>query len=355
MPHSSGGGSHSGGSHGGSSHSSSSGSRGSSGSSIRTSHTYFPGAYRYVRYHDGGMDYVYSNDSSLNKSSRSKLSLLLLLFYVPFIIAGIFMATQSVCVPRKMHMSYSPSVQVVDNTHYVSNEEQALVVDSAKSLYETTGVPICVVFDRNAVWETNYNSLENYAYDLYVNRYDDEDHWLIVYTDDGVDRQDVNNFSDWYFEGMQGDNTDPYLPERITSKFNGDLNRALTDKSNSTGEAFAIAFTNMAENAGKPFIDFSMFPMAVVWNGFIAFHMFMMVFWDPHKKYRNYASCGRDTDEIAKSKEVRCSYCGGVYYKGTVTSCPHCGAPLEMDVVQPDTSATGWDTSSSRRKNGFEL
>lgn len=115
-----------------------------------------------------------------------------------------------------------------------------------------------------------------------------------------------------------------------------------------------IAFANMKENAGKPFVDFSMLPMAVVWNLFVVFHMFMMVFWDPHRKYRNYASCGKDTEEVARSKEVRCSYCGGVYYKGTVTSCPHCGAPLEMDAaLQPETSATEWD-DSSRKKSGFD-
>lgn len=330
MPHSSGGGSHSSGSHGGS-HSSSSRSGGFSDRSIRTSHIYFPGAYRYVRYHNGGMDYVYSNDSHLNKSDRSRLSsFLLLLFYVPFIITGIFMGTHAVHEPQKMSVPYAPSVEIVDNTYDVSREEQALIKRSASSLYEATGVPICVVFDRNTVWKTNYTSLENYAYDLYVNKYADEDHWLIVYTDNGVNRQDPDNFSNWYFEGMQGDNTDPYLPERITSQFDDDLNRALTDKNNSTGEAFSIAFTNMKENAEKTFVDYEMVTMSVIWNLFVVFHMFMMFFWDPHRRYRKYMSCGNDTAEIARSKEVRCSYCGGVYYKGTVTSCPHCGAPLEM-------------------------
>ena len=251
MPHSSGGGSHGGGSHGGS-HSHSSGSRGrSSGRSVRVGRTYFPGAYRYVRYHDGGMDYIYSNHGTLNQSGRTKLSLGLLLFYVPFIIAGFFLISQTVNIPRKMNVSYTPSVEVIDNTDRISSQDEAVITQSASELYETTGVPVCVVFDENSAWVSHYNSLENYAYDVYVNMYNDEDHWLLVYTDDGIDRQAAESFSDWYFEGMQGNNTDKYLPERLTSKFNEDLNKALVNRSNTMGQAFAIAFDEMRADAGR--------------------------------------------------------------------------------------------------------
>lgn len=68
MPHSSGGGSHGGGSHhSSSSHSSSHRSSSGGGSSrIRTSHTYFPGARRFVYYRNGVPNYVYS-DTDLSK------------------------------------------------------------------------------------------------------------------------------------------------------------------------------------------------------------------------------------------------------------------------------------------------
>ena len=347
MPHSSGGGSHSGGSHGGGG----SGGGGSRSSRrrrgyanddsislkpyLQNSPVYFPGAYRYARYHDGDMEYIYSSDSNLNQSGHSKTSLLWLLIYVPFIIMGIFLMSESIHLPKKMESSYSQNVEVIDKTHRVSDQEQSLVEQGASNLFKSTGVPICIVFDNNSSWKPYYRRLENYAYDLYINKYDDEDHWLIVYTDDGVDRQDVNEFSDWYFEGMQGNNTDKYLPEYLTTRFNRNLNRALTDKKNTTGYAFYYALSNMADNASKVAINFKMLPMAVFVNIFIIIHFVLVLTCilhnnrNQHNEYNEYVFCGNDTEEIAKTKEVRCPHCGGMYYKGTVISCPHCGAPLD--------------------------
>ena len=82
--------------------------------------------------------------------------------------------------------------------------------------------------------------------------------------------------------------------------------------------------------------------MAVIWNVFILIHMFFTVIYDPRKKYRDYIPCAKDTDDVAKTKEIRCAYCGGVYYKGTVISCPHCGAPLTMD-SDTQTNTAGWE------------
>ena len=62
-----------------------------------------------------------------------------------------------------------------------------------------------------------YKDLEKYAYDLYVNTYDDEYHWVIIYSEP---KNADPNFNDWYFEGMQGDFTDPILSTSVTRKFN---------------------------------------------------------------------------------------------------------------------------------------
>lgn len=100
MPHSSGGGSHGGGSHhSSSSHSSSHrSSSGGSSSRIRTSRTYFPGARRFVYYRNGVPNYVYS-DTDLSKGP-SKLRFLMLIFYVPFVLAAFLMISTSFGIPE---------------------------------------------------------------------------------------------------------------------------------------------------------------------------------------------------------------------------------------------------------------
>ena len=337
MPHSSGGGSHSGGSSSGSSSSYSSSHSGGSSSSSRPTRTYFPGAYRYVRYHDGGMDYVYSTDSTLNQPAKS-VRWVLIFFYIPFFIMSFLAGYGGIQFPRKMDVSYAPTVEIVDTIGRLQPKEYAQIEKSADMLYEAIGVPIEIRIEDNSVWKDYYVSLTNYAFDVYVNTYTDEDHWLIIYSDDGIDRQDPNAFSDWYFEGMQGDNTDPYLREQLTSAFNDDMYKALLDKRNTLGDAFEYAFGRMVKNAGKISIDWDSMGSAIGISIFLIVHMYILVFHDPNKKYRNYAPCGRDTEEVARSKEVRCSYCGGVYYKGTVISCPHCGAPLEMTSTSAQTN-----------------
>lgn len=104
MPHSSGGGSYSGGSHGGSSSSG----RGGSSNSGRVSNTYFPGARRYMYYDDNHeVHFQYSN---YNLSGPGKLRYLLLIFYIPFIIAVISGFAGSIFIPKRLN---NPNSEIV--------------------------------------------------------------------------------------------------------------------------------------------------------------------------------------------------------------------------------------------------
>ena len=318
MPHSSGGGSHS----GGSSHSSSSHSGGSSGggSSYSTRSSYFPGAHRYVCYTSGSPEYIYSDNPNLNDTGKARL--LLLLVYIPFICGLFSLIVQSINIPKKLPAKYSESVVIEDYVGVMGNT--TALKQTLYEFYNTTGIPVTLITSDNE-WKYYYNSIENYAYDEYVNRYPDEDHWVLIYTTDYGD-----TFENWYFHGMQGYNTDPILTTKVTDKFDDNLTKYLYIKGTSVEDAFTMAFRDIIPGIMKPSVNLSQIGIAIGMGAFIGLHMFFMVFYNPNKKYKDYVKCPDDTalDDNPHAHEANCEYCGGLYYRGSVTECPHCGAPV---------------------------
>ena len=199
MPHSSGGGSHGGGSHGGHSHHSSS-RHGGSRNSSRISKTNFAGAKRYRYRHHGQERYFYS-DREPNKIFDWK-RLLIGFFYIPFLIPAIIMIGGDVTISTA---KYDTSIIIKDEANVFEQTES--LNDALTGFYEKTEIPPAVITVSPEVWKDN-GSLEDYAYDRYLSEFDDENHWLIVYTQKG-ERGDID--FDWSFEGMQGDNTDDIL------------------------------------------------------------------------------------------------------------------------------------------------
>lgn len=323
MPHSSGGGSHSSGSHSGGGSSSSSSSSGGSSIRYHTSSTYFPGARRYVRYKKGQPEYIYSDDIHLNEKP-SPLRFLLLIIYVPFIIAVISMFLGSINIPHQITEKYPNPVTIEDNLD-VFNENTALA-DALYQFYKTTGIPVTIITENND-WMEHYDALDVYAYDLYVDRYIDEDHWVIVYTTDFDE-----TFEDWHFEGMQGYNTDSILTTSVTDKFNVNLTRYLMNSGYSKAEAFTQAFKDITPGIMTVAINKSQLGFALVFCVFVTVHMTMMIRGLSNRKYKNYVKCPDDNIADPHEREARCEYCGGIYYIGTVTSCPHCGAPLSHNI-----------------------
>lgn len=194
MPHSSGGGSHGGGSHhSSSSHSSSHrSSSGGSSSRIRTSRTYFPGARRFVYYRNGVPNYVYS-DTDLSKGP-SKLRFLMLIFYVPFVLAAFLMIFTSFGVPEKLKVDYNSQIVIQDDANVLGDTTK--LGDALEDFFNTTGISPAVMTVYNSDWEDNYTDLEKYAYELYVNRFYDEKHWLIVYSQP---KDPDDGFNNWYW------------------------------------------------------------------------------------------------------------------------------------------------------------
>lgn len=324
MPHSSGGGSHGGGSHGGS-HSSSAHS--SSGSAVRISKSYFSGARTFVRYRNGGPEYVYANCDMTKKASKLRLALttvLLLLFCLPFVFSGSSILKEAIGNPKKITSSYDNSIVIEDRAGVIENETE--LRKSLNAFLSETGIAPAVITVHNDEWKGNYSNLENYAFDLYVNRFSDENHWLIVYSQP----VSVNpTFNDWYWEGMQGDNTDSVINERLLGVFNKTMQKSLMDNRVSVDTAIKTAFdevtpTAMESNHGSqnlseilPAVFFIVFPVCIVGV------MIAIPFINEKKK--------EGLTEISPAQqmsEATCEYCGGIYLVGTCLNCPHCGASL---------------------------
>ncbi len=313
MPHSSGGGSRSGGSHSSSSHRSS----GSGGSGTRISNKPFSGSHKFVYYSKGNVNYIYSSSKTPPKHLSKAICIFLTLFYIPFIIAGLSVMLMSYSSPQKVKV-YSNNLSVITDTIGVIDNKEELY-KSLEKFRLKTGIPVTILTISNDDWKDYYNSLENYAYEKYLNLFNDEQHWLIVYSEDS----DYEH-NQWYFEGMQGDNTDNVLSVEYTDKFN----KRLTDNLYSmydegVSKCFADAFECILPSIMKSRFHPELFIFGFIFLTFALFHASLMFGLTPNRLRMRKAVLVPEDSSL-----IQCNYCSGSYYLGTTNTCPHCGAPI---------------------------
>jgi hypothetical protein len=313
MPHSSGGG---GGSFGGGGGSFDSGS-GSGGSSYHTSENYFPGADRYVYYENGQPRYIYSNSDPAKGASKWRF--LILLAYIPFF-AFLFPLFSGVYNrPVRLDTGYETSIVIEDNANVLGERDE--LDRTMKDFFDRTGISPALVTVNNEDWEGGiYGSLEEFAYDCYLDHFGDEDHWLIVYSEP----ESPEDGDKYYWEGMQGDNTDDLLSKDCRDIFNHNLNKHLAegDRPDVAGSV-VLAFDSIESRIMKPYFNVRKAVPAVLVLLFLLLHAFIMIkSLLKMKKYKGAVRVGLN------ARELKCSSCGGSYVKGAFSSCPHCGAPI---------------------------
>lgn len=365
MPHSSGGGSHSGGSHSGSGFSSSSSSSGGS-SAKHIKHTSFPGARRYVYYENYHPVYVYADYDIRKGTASGKVwsiigSAVSLLFGI-MLIALCYDKPQKMDTSPSYHCEIKDTAGVIDDMDKVQNaivdfyDETGIPVEIMTvnnedwqgsyskleefaydmyvtefddeehwlvAFYNRTGISPAVITVENSDWQGYYSDLENYAYDLYVNHFADESHWLIVYsTPDGYSSSD--GFEDWYWEGMQGNDTDDVLTKSVTNSFNDELQKNLTARTRYTvSSAISTSFDDLTPTVMKSKVNWAMLFTSIAILAFVCLHACLMIGINP--KARKYAKAKPCSDA---AQEKACEYCGYTYVVDTCTECPHCGAPI---------------------------
>ena len=245
MPHSSGGGSHGGGSHGGGSH-------GSSGP--RVSRSYYPGARRYLRHHrNSGLDeYVYA--SSMPRRANLSSIIILIIFFAIFAL-GIGASTFN-DMPKRLNGLYdNPAVH--DDIDVIKDDEA--LTQTLKDYYVLTGIcpVVYTVYDeqwssRNPNLDVIYEDLETYTYFKYVDNFEDEKHFVIVYSvpmeGQELYEQGKIDVPDYSWEAVQGDDTDPIITESMFKKFS-DIVQVNLEKGRDPGKAFEAAFEYAFENA----------------------------------------------------------------------------------------------------------
>ena len=294
MPHSSGGGSHGGGSHGGGSHG---GSHGGSSRGSTISHRYFPGSTRYVYYRRGVPKYFYADKRF--KPGIQWTRLLLILIYLPFLFTMVPAVAKRIPIAKK---NYNHNIVISDEADVISNE-QALY-DSLERFMKKTGVTPSVVTIYNDDWVSS-GSLENYAYSRYLREFDDEMHWLIVYAEE---KYPSGSYKDWYWEGMQGDDTDNIINSAVAARFNSDFHSRLESNDKDVGAQLIASFDDITANYQKK-INWSEMGGLLCSLAFVLFHMFIMVFWGTFK-YRGAEPAPEETDTFGLSTSGNGSYTG---------------------------------------------
>ena len=255
MPHSSGGGSHSGGSHSGSGFSSSSSSSGGS-SAKHIKHTSFPGARRYVYYENYHPVYVYADYDIRKGTASGKVwsiigSAVSLLF-------GIMLIALCYDKPQKMDTSPSYHCEIKDTAGVIDDMDK--VQNAIVDFYDETGIPVEIMTVNNEDWQGSYSKLEEFAYDMYVTEFDDEEHWLVVYSEPASPDPD---FNDWYWEGMQGDDTDNIITVDVADDFKDLMQKYLTANSRyDVSSAIAAAFDETTPNVMDGHVEW----LFVIWG-----------------------------------------------------------------------------------------
>ena len=306
MPHSSGGGSSGGGFHGGS------GSSG--GSSHRTSSRPFPGAYCYVYFDSRGRSRaIYTNADP--RKSKPKIG--------PYILMGVLLLVPAVIIPlvgnhnpKKLPTDYDTSIRIQDDLHVLSEQELPELNTTFAKFFDLSGICPSFVSISNGTWRGHYSSLQNYAYDKYINSFKDESHWLLVYSSDDAKK------TNYYFEGMQGNDTDGVLTGRVTEQFTRTCLNYLSDPSVSVGKAINDAMASMLPTLMEHsfYVEPSLWVFMAIWEAGIALSTVFVIIGDVRMSRIKNA-----TKVEGQPKKMRCEGCGYEYYDGTIEVCPKCG------------------------------
>jgi len=327
MPHSSGGGSSSGGSHSGSS---SSGGSSSSKSFSRSIYSDRPhsGYSRYGYYQRGQLKYRYLKDSPSDLGTIISEALIL----VPLLILGIIYLLFSVEKVQALPTLYDTTIIIEDNANILTSTDIDKMTTVFKNFQDKTGITPAFVTDYNDVWEEDYVDLSDYAYDLYLDKFDDESHWLIIYTQT---RTSDSDSIEWYWEGMQGNNTDYILTSEITNQFTTTFQKHLEEDYLSIPASFILSFDEIAAEIqiGKYSVDTELLMYGIIFGGFAIIAGSLCIY-----SYRKSYKKRQQQLETAKAKCIKiepgfhedvCEYCGGVYLHGKHIKCPHCNAPIK--------------------------
>ena len=321
MPHSGGGGSAGGGFHSGSSSSrmSSSGMRGNNMPPRRRSTVFFPGAYTYLYYRNRRPYYYYSNYDLREDRRNSRVSIVILAIVA--LLFGLLSfnlvkkGTSDDAYVIKGNDSYS--IIIKDSNNLLEDKESLKI--GLEQVQKQSGTVLSVMAVTKDEWSSRYDSLEDYAYELYVNNFTDEDHYLIVYSV-VADNTDI-----YAFETIVGDNYSSYIDYDVEDNFSRQISRNLESGENIT--TAILDATNYLSSAVQEGVkeDRSSAKVIGIVLGVIALISIIgavFKFIDTNKQ-SEYVRVDKDNEQ-----GMNCPYCGERLLTNKLSKCPFCGKNL---------------------------
>ncbi len=246
-----------------------------------------------------------------------------LVFVIPFVIAGIVITYTGLkgAVPVKLRPSYvSPQSHIEDNAGCITETNR--LEGTLKAFEQKTGICPYVLTVNNSDWAVNYTSLESFAYTSYLERFSDEQHFLVVYSEPENGKN--SEFNDWFWEGMQGDDTDAIISETHFRKFQTALHAGLARKGVSVEDAFSDAFSDSLSYMMKPGIPtdeytLEMLVFALIWDIFVTAFLISLINSWINSRRTYYDASGTPVSGTAGSDIPRMTG-GSAEYSGVYSS-----------------------------------
>ncbi len=244
----------------------------------------------------------------------------------------------------KLSLPYDHAIVIDDRANMLEYDEEQSLEKYLKEFQDKTGVTVCVV-TRNFIDRYMGYDCEKEAYNCYVERWDDEKHWLIYYVGDALDRSD-----DWEWNLMCGDDCVGVLSRAEENAFTNNFHRYLVASSRYSFEECIVSalselkidtaskwiyredvIINDVNRGGEPVDKFMIIFFVVFFavGAILIVAAIVVAVKKPSGEALAKMNAYVTPNPIAPVQEDTCEYCGGIYVVGTVLSCPHCAAPLK--------------------------
>ncbi len=292
---------------------------------MRFGNRYYRGSKRYVYYRNGTPQYYYSDRPYTVQTAKNASIKSILSKFMSAIFGAIIALSGFFTLPHKVTLDYNTDIVINDSVGLLSETEEAEMKNAFLSFQDKTGVTPAFFTINNKELEKQGGNLKKYAYKLYVNTFEDEKHWLVVYSTH-------NNRSNWEWEGMIGDDCESIITTNLENEFTNKLQKNLENNPGMLSVSVIDAFETIAGKTGKlPISKILWIVLGVSAAGLCIYQAIKNIIKTKNKEYMedpriNSVQCATAEKEPETAK---CQYCDGEFVVGLHTTCPHCGAPVE--------------------------
>ena len=292
---------------------------------MRYGNRYYPGANRYVYYRAGMPQYYFSDQPFTLQNARSEKIRMFFTSLISAILAVIFGISGFNSIPQKVKTDYNTEILISDAARLLTDADESDMNEAFLAFQNKTGVTPAFFTINIKELKTKGGNLHDYAYRLYIDTFDDEKHWLVVYCIDNVEKS-------WSWEGMIGDDCGSIITTDLENEFTKQLQSSLKSGSKTLSASVIDAFNQIGQKAGK--VSGNKIPTLLFLFVGGAFELYLAVkqFLKAAKKKPvddpriNAVQCPTAETE---PETIKCEYCGNTFVAKLHTTCPHCGAPLE--------------------------